>query len=143
VTLATACPKPVSLPKAPKGLRKENKARKRLDDARAYGPIARRKLVTLGPCSACHADALCDNAHVLGNDGMGKKQGYKSIAPLCRPRHDGSTIYEGCHAASHRDPAAFRARFPDWNPRKAARATQKNWLKFLAGESVGLPSTER
>ena len=80
--LPNACPKPRPTVKAPKGLAKVNKARKKLDD-------------------------------------------------------------KGCHAFSHRDPAGFRARFPDWNPRKAARATQRTWLKFLAGESVGLPSTER
>ena len=141
--LPNACPKPRPTVKAPKGLAKVNKARKKLDDIRVYGPIARRKLVSMGPCQACGADALCDNAHVLGNDGAGRKGNFKGIAPLCRPRPEGSMIYEGCHAFSHRDPAGFRARFPDWNPRKAARATQRTWLTFLAGESVGLPSTER
>lgn len=132
----TPCPKPRPKLKAPKGLKKINRARKSADDLRVYGPPARRKLVSLGPCSCCGADVLCDNAHVLGNDGAGRKQGYKSIAALCRP-HTGAAliasdlVYEGCHAFSHRDPAGFRRAYPDFNPAKAARLTEKRWLAFL------------
>jgi hypothetical protein len=142
MTTFSPAPKPRPTVKPPKGVNKVNKARKKLDDVRVYGPIPRRKLVSLGPCSACGADALCDNAHVLGNDGAGRKGSYKGIAPLCRPRPALGTIYEGCHAFSHRNPDAFRALFPDWNPKRAAAETERRWKRFLAGESVGLPSTE-
>ena len=141
--LPNACPKPRPKLKAPKALKKVNRARKKLDDERVYGPPARRKFVTLGPCAACGSTELCDNAHVLGNDGAGRKQGYKSIAPLCRPRLEawgdasrgGIVTYEGCHAFSHRDPAGFRAKYPAFNPAKAARFTEKRWQSFLRGRT--------
>ena len=129
-------PKPKPSVKPPKRLAKVNKARKKLDDERVYGPPARRKFVSamLG-CAACGSTELCDNAHVLGNDGAGRKQGYKTIAPLCRPRLASwcNGLYEGCHAFSHRDPAGFRAKYPAFNPAKAARLTEKRWQQFLRG----------
>lgn len=134
--LPNACPKPTPKPKAPKGLRKVNRARKSADDLRVYGPPARRKLCMLGPCAACSSTELCDNAHVLGNDGAGRKGAFTGIAPLCRPRLDrNGNTYEGCHAFSHRDPAGFRARYPNFNAKKAARDFQRKWLAFLKGQT--------
>jgi len=135
-------PKPISAPRPPKGLRKENKTRAKNEFERCYLSRARQKFVNLRACSACHVWGYSENAHVLGDGAAGMKGPYTSIAPLCSVRPDGNTIYEGCHRFSHRDPSAFRARFPDFNPRKAARETQRAWKRFLAGESVGLPSTE-
>lgn len=137
-----ACPKPAPKPKAPKGLRKVNRARKSADDLRVYGPPARRKLVTLGPCAACESTELCDNAHVLGPEGAGMKKGYKTITSLCRPRAataeeiEGGWVGEnamwpGCHYTFDEQPDVFRARFPHFNPAKAARETQRKWIAFL------------
>jgi hypothetical protein len=140
--LPNACPKPRPTVKPPKGVNKVNKARKKLDDVRVYGSPARRKWISLQPCAACGVWGYSEGAHVLGSEGAGMKKSYKTIAALCSPRPEGCGVYEGCHAFSHRDPAGFRARFPDFNPKKAAAATEKAWRKFLAGESVGLPSTE-
>ena len=142
MTTFSPAPKPAPTPKAPKGLRAANKARQKESDARAYGPPARRKLCTLGPCSACGSTELCDNAHVIEHeDGSEKGAGYKGsakeIAPLCRPRLSESEMYEGCHMALHRDPTGFKARFPQWNPRRAARDFQRKWMAFLKGESNG------
>lgn len=139
MTLSTACPKPAPTPKAPKGLRAVNKARAKENDLRAYGPPARRKLVTLGPCACCGADSLCDNAHVIEHEdgstkGAGYKGGYREIAPLCRPWIRNGETYEGCHRFSHRDPEAFRVAFPNFNPKRAAREMQRKWLAFLNGE---------
>jgi hypothetical protein len=113
-------------------MRKVNKARAKSEEARCYGPPARHKFVTLGPCAACGATELCDNAHVLGNDGAGRKGSFKEIAPLCRPHLRRGETYEGCHAFSHRDPAGFRARYPKFSPTKAAAITERNWRKFLS-----------
>lgn len=135
MTTFSPCPKPAPKPKAPKGMRAVNKARASSEERRCYGPLARRKLVALGPCAACGKEVLCDNAHVLGNDGAGRKGSYKEITSLCRPRLDrNGDAYEGCHAFSHRDPAGFRARYPDFNPKRAARLTEKRWQQFLRSD---------
>jgi hypothetical protein len=131
------CPKPISPPKAPKTMRKRNAARQTLEFKRTYHSRARQKFVTLGPCAACGSTELCDNAHVLGTEGTGLKKGYKTIAPLCRPRLDrkNSAAYEGCHQLSHRDPEAFRMRYPKFNPERAARDTERRWKAFCADSS--------
>lgn len=140
-------PKPMPTPKAPKSLRKINRARASAEEMRCYGPPARRKLVTLGPCAACGSTELCDNAHVLGNDGAGRKQGYKTITSLCRPRfataeeiRDGEVaangMWPGCHSVFDTAPAKFRARFPEFNAKKAARETERRWQRFLKGETA-------
>ncbi len=134
------CPKPIAPPKAPKRLNKVNRARVADNFKRCYHSRARQKLVNLMACSACGTWGFSENAHVLGVDGASLKGPYKSVAPLCGPRPDGSDVYEGCHRLSHRDPAAFRERYPTFNPRKAARQAESRWQAFLRGDAGGLPT---
>lgn len=125
-------PKPVSPPKPPKlGVRKKNTARAAANFKYAYGSVARVKWVKLQMCSSCQAWGYSENSHVLGNDGASRKGHFTGIAPLCgiRPSDDGG-IYEGCHHFLHRDPEAFRARFPEFNAKRAAASTQRSWLTF-------------
>lgn len=41
------------------------------------------------------------------------------------------------NALLHRDPAGFRAKYPAFNPTKAARLTEKRWQQFLKGNANG------
>jgi hypothetical protein len=81
------------------------------------------------------------NAHVLGVDGAGIKGPYMSIAPLCgvRPCPDGS-VNQGCHRMYDEFPETFRALFPTFNAKRAARETQRKWLAFCSATIT--PSTE-
>jgi hypothetical protein len=137
--LPNACPKPLPKVKPPRGIAKKNKARAAEEFTRTFGSRARQKWVRLQNCAACNAWGFSENAHVLGNDGASRRGSYKGIAPLCgvRPwKVEGiSAIYEGCHTLSHRDPAEFRARYPEFSAKKAAAMTERNWRKFLASSS--------
>jgi hypothetical protein len=131
--LPNACPKPKPTVKPPKGVNKVNKARKKEDDKRVYGTPARRKWVSLQPCAACGAWGYSQGAHVLGNDGAGRKQGYQTIAPLCtvRPMDGTGGLWPGCHHLFDEKRSEFDANFPDFKPARAAFTTQKAWRKFL------------
>src|SRR5690348_10959382 len=124
-------PKPTPTVKPPKAMRQRNKARHASEFARTMGSRARQKFVTsmLG-CAACGSAELCDNAHVVEHEdgsekGAGYKGSYREIAPLCRPRLENGEAYEGCHRFLHRAPAEFKAKYPAFNPIKAARETER------------------
>jgi len=141
VTFSPA-PKPVSPPKQPKGMNKQNRARLAGSFARAYGSKARVKFVNLQPCAACGVWGYSQNAHVLGNDGASRKAHYTTIAPLCGPRPSGvllheesGLIYEGCHSLFDTAPEKFRARFA-FNPKRAARECHRKWMAFVNGASI-------
>ena len=138
MTSFSRCPKPRPTVKPPKGLNRINKARKKLDDVRVYGSPARRKWVALQPCAACGVWGFSQGAHVEGPDGTGRKKGYKTIAPLCTVRPDlgGRALHPGCHHLFDEKHHEFRQAFPDFNPKKAARATERAWKRFLAGEGA-------
>jgi len=124
-------PKPLSMPKPPKGLRKQNKIRACIEFERTYGSKARVAWIRLQPCACCGLWGYSENAH-QDIDGAGLKSSYTLIAPMCGPRPgENGELYEGCHRLSHRDPEAFRRRFPHFNARKAAAKTHRDWLAFL------------
>jgi hypothetical protein len=114
-----------------------NRARVAGEFKRTYHSRARQKFVNLMPCAACGVWGHSQNAHVLGVDGAGRKGPYTSIAPLCGARFDGKGgVWPGCHHVFDTAPEKFRELFPTFNPAKAARATEKAWRKFLAGEPI-------
>ena len=121
-------------------MRKVNRVRARDEFKRTYGSRARQKFVNLRACSACGVWGYSQNAHVLGVDGMGRKLGYKTIAPLCGVRPDGEGgVYPGCHSRFDTAPADFRAKFPTYNPAKAARQTERDFRRFQTGTLSALP----
>src|SRR5690242_17786713 len=66
----------------PKGIKKNAKrAAKRL--ARTHGPKVFREFTKEQPCKACGRLWHSENAHVLGNGGMGRKKDWTTVAPLC------------------------------------------------------------
>jgi hypothetical protein len=75
---------------------------------------------------------------------MSRKKAYASIAPLCtvRPVPFEPEMYPGCHHLFDDEYDKFRALWPRFNAKKAAAETERKWKRFLAGESVGLPSSE-
>lgn len=71
--------------------------------------------------------------------GTGRKADYTTIAPLCGRRNaltidpdvDPYIGYIGCHASLHWvGLEAFRKRFPDFTPEKAAADCEAAWLAF-------------
>lgn len=132
-------PKPRPSVKPPKGLRKVNKKRAGSEFARCYHSRARQKWVNLLPCSACNIWGHSQNAHVEGPDGAGRKKGYKTIAPLCTVRFAGEggvEVWPGCHHLLDEQPEKFRRLFPEFNAKRAARATEKRWLAFCRSSTT-------
>lgn len=120
--------------------RLKKKARKPSETLRIYGPPARRVFVKSLPCAACRYDGKpSEQAHVLGNGGMGRKKDANTIAPLCAPHvivdtaswsmHD----YIGCHRLFDRYRSVFDERFPDFDPTRAAHETEEKWRLYEAG----------
>jgi hypothetical protein len=131
------CPKPISPPKAPKiGVRKKNAARSADNFKRCYHSRARQKFVNLLECSACGVWGYSQNAHVLGNDGGSRKGHYTTVAPLCGIRPGVAGVYPGCHYLFDEKPDLFRELFPRYSPNAAARATERLWKAFCAGDSA-------
>lgn len=69
----------------------KRKPRKASEFARIYGSKARVAFVKSMTCCLCR-DTPCDNAHVKGKSGMGRKGDYTTIAALCRFHH---AMYDG------------------------------------------------
>lgn len=73
--------------------KRRNPKRKKSEFARCYHSRERVRWVKSMNCVACEivhpyvALGAIDNAHVFGNDGMSRKGGYETIAPLCRHHH--------------------------------------------------------
>ncbi len=150
MTTFSPCPKPLPTVKPPRGVRKRSKHRT-ADEKRIYGPTARRKWVSLQPCSACGVWGFSQGAHVLGNDGAGRKQDYKTIAPLCTVRPatptelaiKGAEMWPGCHHLFDEAQDLFRAYYPMFNAAKAARECEKAWRRFCATPPAAVPREDR
>jgi hypothetical protein len=107
------------------------KTAKRLE--RTHGPKARREWTHTLPCAACGILGYSVAAHVLGNGGMGRKRDASTTAPLCAPHYDGWNGFTfGCHARFDHHRRDFDARFPDFDPERAAAETEKLWQAHLA-----------
>lgn len=103
-------------------LKLEKRDRSERSFARKYGSLERVTFVNAMRCAACRAAGRSENAHVLGNDGIGRKKGFESIAPLCRACHE---LYD-----EHRD--VFDDKFPTFDAVAAAAKTQRDWLAHVA-----------
>ena len=113
------------------------KKRKAKEFARCYHSVERVEFVKSLPCSACGVVGYSQNAHVLGNDGMGRKKGYETIAPLCGPRPHrlavgrplapGIVAFMGCHRLYDEYHWDLEAEFRDFDPVRAAAETEKLW----------------
>ncbi|HEV8448629.1 MAG TPA: hypothetical protein VGQ44_17485 [Gemmatimonadaceae bacterium] len=142
MTLATACPKPAKREKSPRKPMKRSriaaKKRNASDFARIYGSKARVRWIKEQDCWWCGRAATeempSDNAHTV-NGGKSRKADFYTILPLCRAHHRAYDKYEPpFHSATLRR-IAFQA----------AAQVESQWQRVkhvLAGESVGLPSTE-
>lgn len=69
----------------------KRKKRKPTEWARCYHSMARVSFVKSLPCAWCGIVGYSQNAHLMGNAGMGRKGDYTEIGPLCSPRGN------GCH----------------------------------------------
>lgn len=130
------CPKPISMPKPPKGLRQKNAQRAAGEFRRTLHSRARQKFVSMQPCSACGVWGYSQNAHVEGIEGAGMKGHYTTVTSLCGPRPDGTGIYIGCHRLHDTKFEEFRKRFPSFNGKRAAKATHARWLRWMRGQGT-------
>lgn len=133
----------VSPKKASKGfpkrsaVKKVNPARRRKEFERCYHSKERVEFVKNLPCAACtyhewNTGYRCENAHVCGNGGMGRKGDYTTIAPLCGRRPGlstgGAPYGMGCHRLFDEYRSTFDSLFPDFNPETAAQQTEQAWI---------------
>ncbi len=127
--------KPFSGVGAPKrgGKIKVNRKRKAATFTRNFGSAERADFVSLMPCAACGFVGASQNAHVLGNGGMGRKKGPETIAPLCGPRPWLGLVelYRGCHDWFDNDRGSFYEMYPAFQPEFAAARTEEAWQDFL------------
>lgn len=116
-------------------VKRSNPARKKKEFARCYHSRARVAFVKSLDCAACGCSGHSENAHVLGNDGMGRKAGYQTVAPLCgaHPSRYVPGIVIGCHEYFDRCRSRFDASFRDFNPEKVAAEVEAAWLSFSGG----------
>jgi len=80
------------------------------------------------PCKACGRLWHSENAHVLGNDGMGRKGSHKQVAPLCGVDFERNDI--GCHKRFDEKRWEFDAMFPEFDAAKAVAEHQAAWQAF-------------
>lgn len=92
---------------------------------RSMGTPERRRFVASLPCAACGVVGFSVSAHLLGNDGRGRKKDCTTTGPLCRSR----TGVEGCHDLRDTKPWEFTRRYPDFNPVDVAEETQRKFLE--------------
>lgn len=106
--------------KAPKA---RNAKRKASEFQRCYHSVERVEFVQSLPCFATGIKGRSDNAHVVrdGSEGMGRKGGYRCIAPLTREAH---RLFDT-------NPARFTERYGDLDPQAMADWTQREWEKFV------------
>jgi len=126
------CPKPPKREKSPrKSVKRRNVKRHSANWLRAYGSPERVEWVTWQP-SVVSGYVPCDNAHVRSG-GKSRKADACWIVPLLPDEHD------ELHKIGK---ASFEAKY-DLDLDALAGVIEMAWKRFLAGESVGLPSTER
>lgn len=115
----------------------KRKSRPKAGTSRIYGPPERIALVKSLPCAACGIVGYSENAHVLGNGGMGRKSDYQTVAPLCGPHPFHSRIlvtafpdqgHVGCHRLFDVHREEFTRQFPNFNAEQAAADTERKWL---------------
>lgn len=109
----------------PKPIKKKNVERSAEAFAWAYCCVERVQLVQGQPCKACGRLGFSVNAHVMGNDGARRKGHYTTVTSLCG--FDGAVI--GCHELHDEHHEDFVARFPDFDPAKAAAETEELWQR--------------
>jgi hypothetical protein len=120
-----------------RGGRIKPKKRTMSEFARIYGSKKRVAWVRSQPCTVadCADCRESENAHVV-NGGMGRKADANLIVPLC-PWHHRQLHHMGVESFQE-------AYYMDRDGLEAeAKLVEARWKRFLAGESVGLPSTER
>lgn len=101
-------------------LKARNPKRQASNFARAYHSHARVLFVRGLRCAACsHRGSV--NAHLLGNDGMGRKASYDTIGPLCAT----------CHAMYDEHRAEFVNRFPYFDAKAIANDTEQAFRDAL------------
>lgn len=129
-------------------VKKVNRKRKQSAFARQYGSKERVAFVKSLPCAACGVIGFSENAHLLGNDGAGRKGPYTSIGPLCGrirtyaignptvQRHWAYIELRGCHQLydEHRD--VFTLFYPTFNAERVATDTEAAWVRFQAGRET-------
>ena len=113
----------------PRSGRPKSKPRSAKQRARIYGPKGRAKFVRSLACAACHVDGWSVNAHLLGNDGLSRKQGFATIGPLCQSRYD----VVGCHELYDRFRSLFTARYPTFDALRVADDTERQLQASLGG----------
>lgn len=102
---------------------KPNATRAKVRTDRTHGPKSFRAFTAQAPCSACGILGYSQAAHLLGNGGMGRKQDWTTIAPLCGPHPTASGgICPGCHARFDELLWEFNDLFPTFNPEAAVEA---------------------
>lgn len=112
-------------------LKPVNRKRKQSAFARQYGSKARVAWVKSLPCAACGVTGFSENAHLLGNDGAGRKGPYTEIGPLCSTR-----FLAGCHAMYDTQRSAFNICFPTFNAERVAAETEAAWAARWAGRET-------
>lgn len=107
-----------------KPVRKKNAKRRESEFARCYHSKARVLFVKSLPCFATGKRGQSDNAHVTrdGSEGMGRKGGYRCIAPLTRE----------AHRLLDTNPARFTERFGEFDFDAMAAWTEEQWLNSAA-----------
>lgn len=117
-------------PKRSAGIKRKSRSAK--DFRRIYGSKQRVEFVKSLPCAACHAVGYSENAHVApaSEKGTGYKAGFLWIVPLCG---DLPGDY-GCHTMRDERRGEFDARFPDFDPVRAAAETEQMWQSYTNGE---------
>lgn len=119
--------KPIARGQSPKRSgppRKKNPGRRQSEFTRCYLSRAFVRFTHAAPCAACGSTRGSDAAHTQ-NDGMGRKAGWETIAPLC-------SGINGCHAAQHR--AGWGAiGMTEEGRRRAAANHRLAWADSLKG----------
>lgn len=147
MTLPNACPKPIRVSPEEKRSRQlarqrekqqerkplvrttkvkpRNAKRQRTEFVRCYLSRERVAFVKSLPCFATGIRGKSDNAHVTrdGSEGMGRKGGYRCIAPLTREAH---RLWDT-------NPARFTERFGEFDGDAMAAWTETQWLIHVAG----------
>lgn len=124
------------IPRGTKPIRKSpikhnaKRAAKRL--ARTHGPKAFIEFTKEQPCAACGIVGYSENAHVLGNGGLGRKKDWTTVAPLCGPTC--ADRYIGCHKLFDLWRWRFDAMYPEFNAETAVAEHQAAWKAFQGAE---------
>ena len=105
-----------------------NAKRKASEFARCYHSKERVEFVKSLPCFATGIRGKSDNAHVTrdGSEGMGRKGGYRCIAPLTREAH---RLWDT-------NPVRFTERYGEFDGEAMAAWTQREWERHAALQGI-------